>query len=376
MALTAVGALLLSLCDGQRTVAEIADALGQRVGGVVPVERVQAMLEELDRQLLLEGERLAEARRAALERLRADGARPMLLAGRTYPREPRGLMRQFREYGWGRNGARAAASAPEVEPLAHVRGVVSPHIDYQRGGPRYAEIWDVATRSARRARRAIILGTGHYNQPGFTLTRQSYQTPLGVVPTDLRVVDALAEALGPERAFAEELTHVGEHSIELVLVWLHLARAGEPLPIVPVLCGSFHEYTSLGRDAATDPAINAVLEVLGPLAREEDTLVVSAADLAHVGPAFGDPPFTLEQRRGLETADRRLLGHVVRADANAFLDDLVREHDARKVCGLPPTYVALRLLRDVRGVITGYEQCPADEQHTSWVSIAGVALGH
>ena len=49
------------------------------------------------------------------------------------------------------------------------------------------------------------------------------------------------------------------------------------------------------------------------------------------------------------------------------------EKDARKVCGLPPVYLTLRLLGDdARGEVVGYAQCPADPDGGSLVSVAGV----
>ena len=71
---------------------------------------------------------------------------------------------------------------------------------------------------------AIIFGTDHSGGLGkVTPTRQSYATPYGVLPTANGIVDRLADALGEEEAFAEELHHRKEHSIELASVWLHHA---------------------------------------------------------------------------------------------------------------------------------------------------------
>jgi hypothetical protein len=49
------------------------------------------------------------------------------------------------------------------------------------------------------------------------------------------------------------------------------------------------------------------------------------------------------------------------------------------VCGLSPIYAALAADRasdatDRRGVILGYDQCPADEACASWVSIGAVVV--
>ena len=47
---------------------------------------------------------------------------------------------------------------------------------------------------------------------------------------------------------------------------------------------------------------------------------------------------------------------------DAFFENLKAEGDRRHVCGLPPIYLALRLLGEVSGEPAGYAQCPADPQ--------------
>jgi AmmeMemoRadiSam system protein B len=118
-----------------------------------------------------------------------------------------------------------------------------------------------------------------------------------------------------------------------------------------------------------------LIDVLQEVAALRRTLVVAAADLAHVGPAFGDP-FGVDfvGRAQLRSADERLLSTVYAGDASAFFNLLREEGDRRHVCGLPPIYLMLRLLEGASGEPSGYALCPADAQGTSIVSIAGVVL--
>ncbi len=73
-----------------------------------------------------------------------------------------------------------------------------------------------------------------------------------MLPTDRRIVDGLVDVLGPERALTEEIHHIGEHSIELALVWFHYFLEGRPCPIVPILCGSFQHFLTGEGDPAED----------------------------------------------------------------------------------------------------------------------------
>lgn len=216
-----------------------------------------------------------------------------------------------------------------------------------------------------------------------TLTRQNYATPWGVLPNDRQLTAALIDALGEEAALAEEIHHINEHSIELALVWLHyLVRrvrgkgAFRDVPhVVPVLCGNMVPYVQGERDPDSDETFDALLEVLEERTRERRTLVVAAGDLAHVGPAFGDSRSWDEAARArLRGEDHASLEAMCSGDARGFFRASQEEGDRRRVCGLTPIYLALRLLG---GKVTGrqlsYDQCPADAAGESYVSIAGVA---
>jgi hypothetical protein len=236
-------------------------------------------------------------------------------------------------------------------------------------------VWRAATQAAREAELVIMLGTDHQGSAGaLTLTRQWYGTPWGVLPTDGHVVDALAEVLG-EEAFAEELHHRGEHSIELAAVWLHFVRDSKPVPMVPILCGHFGDFIEGMPDPAAYEPFNHTRQVLGDVMASRRTLVVAAADLAHMGPAFGDP-YGLDSigRAQLRNADERLLKTVYAGDSVSFFRELRDEGDRRHVCGLPPIYLTLRLLGESSGELAGYALCPADPQGMSIVTIAGVIL--
>ncbi len=356
---------LLALMDGSRDLRQLQVAFQLLTGRYLPLSRLQELVRELDERLLLEGPQLEAALRRALDEYRSAPHRAPAQAGKVYPADPEELSRTLADYC-------ARAGPPPLLPAgAQVAGVVSPHIDYGRGWRTYALTWQAAAEACRRAEVAVVFGTDHGGGPGrLTLTRQSYATPFGVLPTDAEAVAALADVLGDEAAFAEELHHRGEHSVELPLVWLHHLRGGEPLPVVPVLCGGL-----LHADAGARERMEAALEALAQRLEGRRVLVVAGADLAHVGPAFGDPaPYDLGARARLRAADARLLAAIEAADADALLQTVVADGDRYRICGLSPLYLALRLLRGCRGQVVAYDQCPADPEGGSLVSVAGAVL--
>jgi len=360
---------LLGLCDGTRSLDELSAALLVRFNVRAPVSVLTQLVAQLDQVYLLDNDRFVEAHDAALAAYRNAPSRPLALAGRSYPADAEQLAAYLATFDAPLfNDGRAA------RPDAGVRAVICPHIDYPRGGRVYAGLWQRAAETARQAELIVVLGTDHHGGGLLTLTRQHYATPWGVLPTAGDAVDALAQAIGEQEALGDELYHRAEHSIELAVVWLH-AMLGERRPqLLPVLVGSFQGFIDGQGRPEGHAGLNAVVAALQEIAARRRTLLVAAGDLSHVGPAFGGPPLDFVARAQLKGADDQLLQAICTGDAGAFFDRIQAEGDRRNVCGLPPIYLTLRVLDQSQGQVTGYEVCPADQDNTSSVSVAGVLL--
>jgi len=361
---------LLELCDGTRDVSTLSTALELRTGFKVSPDYIRRMLNELDEALLLENERFTRAYRDTVDTFRAAPYRLSSLAGAVYPADPEGLERTFKGY--------FDSVSPEVEDIPEVgriRGLVSPHIDYARGAAIYARVWRQAAAAVREVDMAVILGTNHQNCRNLiTLTRQNYFTPWGILPTAVDVVDELAASLG-EEVFAEELHHRPEHSIEIVAVWLHYLVKDRACMLVPVLCGSFQRFIEGAERPDESREIELLVNTVRKAAEGRRTLIVAAGDLAHVGPAFGDSyPIGPAEKAGMSAADAEMMDAVSKGDAGGLFALVKQEGDRRRICGLPPIYLALRILGETTGRVAGYAQCPADQQETSFVSICGMVL--
>jgi hypothetical protein len=339
-----------------------------RHGAAIPPDLLQQLLGVLDENYMLDNERSVEAHQRSLHAYRQASCRPPMLAGQSYPADPAALRQLFDAY------------LDQVDGVgfgpAHGSGVISPHIDYPRGGLVYAAVWKRAAEMARAADLVVLLGTDHYSMGDrLTLTRQSYATPYGVLPTDTEIVDALADAIGEKEAFAGELRNRGEHSLELVATWLHHMRNGEPVALVPILTGSFADYVMGRGDPAGDATLTAFLDTLGRQLRGRNALVVASGDLSHVGPAFGGPAVNATGRARVQAADDELLNRLAEGNATGFFHAIRRERDRNNVCGVSPFYLMLRLLGEVEGHLLAYDQCPADSSNTSLVSVCGMVFG-
>ena len=360
---------LLELCDGTRDEAGLRASLAVRAGIQLGSSVLERILAQLDEALLLDNERFAKAYTTALQDFRAATFRSPVLAGESYPADPKALEGVLRTHMDG-------AEQREIVGGGEIRGLVCPHIDFERGGLVYAQVWQEAAQEVREAEVAIIFGTDHIGGEGkLTFTNQRYATPWGALPTASGVVDAVAQELGPDVVFGDEFHHHSEHSIELAVVWLHYLLGDKQCELVPVLCGSFQQFIEGEGGPAEDTHISACLDLLKQAIDSRKTIVIAAADLAHVGPAFGDRyAIDIVERARLKAADEGLMASICAGDEEAFFQRVEEERDRRRICGLPAIYMALRLLEETEGVVTGYAQCPADQQGRSFVSVCGILL--
>lgn len=374
----------LAHADGTMTVDEIIAATRKRVGngaGAGPGdEAVKDLFGRLDALFLLEGERYEVEIARQLSVYRAAEFRVPALEERSYPADPDDLLDLI-------DGFAPGVSDDQQASGRMLKAIVTPHIDYERGGDTYAELWRQAAPELKDVELAVVFGTDH-NGPGprLTLTKQSYATPWNIMPTDTELVGKLARILERDKTvenhpFADEFNHLNEHSIELASVWLNWAIGDRAMKMLPVLCGSLGDYVledgSL-RDAspADHPQISDAIGLLQQVALHRRTVFIAAADLSHVGPVFGDEDVVDEEmRKEIEEYDSELMSATIKGEHGSFLETIRRDGDASRVCGLAPIYMTLWAAGGVSdGRWMGYRQCSADELDNSFVSIAGGLL--
>jgi MEMO1 family protein len=303
-------------------------------------------------------------------------------AGYCYPEQPGPLRRQLDEFF-------AQAEAQPVKPTQPATGsgvfraLVSPHIDPLRGGLSYARGYRRLAQQST-ADVLVIVGTAHRPlRQWFSVAREDFQTPLGLVRTDRRFIDRLARHLESSVAgrtidlFADAAVQRIEHSIEFQAVLLqYVLGTRRPFHIVPVLAASLHEFIEEGSHPDRSPEIQAFLAALRAVEADYPGRVgyICAADLAHVGPQFGDQqPVTARRRAAVARDDHRLLARVCRCDAAGLFRHVAGQEDRNRICGLSPLYVVLQAIGSARGELLDYAQS-VDPAGQACVSYATVAL--
>ena len=368
--LIAAVAPVVATLDGSLSFQQIVD----KFSGIGLSEQILTqLLETLDQGLFLANDNYFAAERRIKEEFISLEERPPFLAGLSYPKESSELGVLIDSY---------LKSSSQFAPVMNRRlvGLVSPHIDYRRGGNCYGKIYPYITTSD--ADLFIVIGTNHqYSRTLFQLTQKHFLSPFGKITTDREFVVKVAQGYGEKRSFADEFVHKREHSLELQLPFL--SRLKPQAKIIPILVGSFHEMLNAQRAPNEWEEYESFTSALVRGIQEYDALgkkicVVAGVDMAHVGRAFGDSgSLTPEFMREIATKDSQYLGYMVRGDKDGFFQHVASDGDSRRICGFPTMYTILdvvsRLGIELEGNVVEYSQA-VDYTSDCAVTFAGVTL--
>jgi hypothetical protein len=251
------------------------------------------------------------------------GTRPSALAGSWYPADPARLSTSV--------DAHIAQGRPLTEiarrpPVA----VIVPHAGHEWSGDAAGHAYRLLEGEAGAGiTRVILLGPSHYS--GFRgasiLAVNAFATPLGDVPLDAAVVQALQAS--PDFVAADS-AQLQEHCLEIQLPFLQRVLR-HPFRIVPILV------------SRTDPAGGQrIAAAIAPFV-DEHTLVLISSDFTHFGSRFGYLPFHDDLDPNLRRLDKGALVPILTLDPAG----LARYEDATEitVCGIQPIGILLEALR-------------------------------
>lgn len=321
--------------DGKNSTTEIQAAYMRRTGSMLYTDKLNELIESLDRAHMLEGPSFEAYRRELESEFRASTLRKGFLTGRSYPGDEEGIEHVLSSIFLAEDGP---GEIPKVGDGNKLKGAVLPHIDLERGGACYAKGWAKAAAGCK-ARRFIIIGTGHFELDlPLALTLKDFETPLGLAKTDKEFVSALAERVGPD-AFKGEISHRTEHSIEFQLLFIQYLF-GKDIEIVPVLSVARQE-PAWGENGFISPMATELVAAARELIAEapDETFVIASADLAHIGPRFGDDltaEISHEKAEETKQKDLELLALLEKPDVAAFANGVQADRNARHICGYMP----------------------------------------
>ncbi len=370
-AVTPPAYFIAALCDGKRSLREIQAAYVRRFGDIITTDQLQAVLDKLDEELLMDSPRFRRIKEAQDQEYLMLPNRPMTLPGRSLAAQPRELAAELAALIESAGGDDSDAGMP--------LGLVAPHIDPERGGRCYGEVYAYLARSVPPEGRplVVILGTCHGEMEGpFALTSKHYLSPFGLVETDTGIAAEVARAAGMD-GLGDELSHRREHSIEMQLPFLALVFGGaDSFRILPVTCNSFHPFIEGKKSPSEDEAVAGFIRALAELktAMGDEVMFLASADLAHVGSRFGSLlPVDTPILSSVTARDQAMLAPVAEGDAEGFFRYVMEEEDNRHVCGLSPIYATVKTLEGTPGRLLHYDRW-FDPREGSAVTFAGLTF--
>lgn len=192
-----------------------------------------------------------------------DRIRKPAVAGSFYPKDATALCSMV-------DGFMARVTESQVN--GRILGLMSPHAGYLFSGQvaayGYREI------KAKPYDTVVILGPSHhvYLRGASVGNFDAYATPLGRVPVNRELADALLDS-GKIFSFSEE-AHAGEHSIETQLPFLQ--RVLRNFDILPILMGT-----------SSMKEIKEISKALAGHIQGKDVLLIASSDMSHY-PAYKD----------------------------------------------------------------------------------------
>jgi len=268
--------------------------------------------------------------------------------------------------------------------------IIAPHIDYIRGWMNYGHVYG-RLRVVDRPDRIIILGTNHFGQAtGVCGCDKGYESPIGVCQLDTGLLDALKAELGDEnteKLLKNRYDHENEHSIELHIPWIqHVFGIDESGSYPKVFGVLIHDPTinnGEGYDEnglALDPFVEALKSAIAKMPGK--TLIVSSADLSHVGPAFGDQQALAGDseeaaafRTQVATHDQEMLKMIIENRMDDLIGSMAWQQNPTRWCSIGNITAMMRAIEPTRVDLLNYAAA-MDPQGTAFVSSAGLAVYH
>ena len=188
-------------------------------------------------------------------------SRPAAVAGMFYPESAAVL---------ARNVSQMLSSAAQ-SPGLHPKAIIAPHAGYVYSGSVAVSIYAPLLTLRGMIRRIVLLGPTHRVAiDGLALpAATAFATPLGTVPIDRLLVDAVKDM---PQIVVSDAAHAQEHSLEV------------QLPFLQSVFGTDSDSFSLLPLAVGDATPEQVAEVLERLWGGEETLIVVSTDLSHFLP--------------------------------------------------------------------------------------------
>lgn len=222
-----------------------------------------------------------------------------------------------------------------------VKAAICPHAGYTYSLKTNSYVY--ACIDVKNIKNVFILGPNHYisNRKCLLPKACKYETPLGFLRVNKKIVDEIIETAPPEMfGYIDHSDDEEEHSIEMQLPLLKYIIGDKDIQIVPIYVGS------LGNQ------INRIKKICEPLEKyflDESSLFLFSSDFCHFGSRFG---FTQIQEiyndmhlhKMIENMDRDAARIISSHDLIEFIKYM--GYTKNTICGSEPIKMFLNLIKN------------------------------
>ncbi|EDM77389.1 hypothetical protein PPSIR1_09965 [Plesiocystis pacifica SIR-1] len=336
---------VLDALDGQRTVDQVRQSLMMRGLATVDREDLHDFVADLGDAGLLDDDRFRALWAAAHEAFVETERRAARRAGLLYPEDAQTLRTWLApilpsEPPPAPSASLAANEGPSAGWTEPPLAVVVPHQPPPVLGPSLRRLLANLGEPERYAR-VVILATDH--SPGllpYASADKDWETPLGLVPADLATLAALDSRV--PWLLREQIRLRTNDPSEWAALLLRALWGERCPPIVPIACGQTRLTTKDGR-ARSDELTGALEVLLGdPSSNQGRTLWWTAAELSHLGPAFGHA--SLPERAEVLDADRAMLAPLLDGKPHALAAACMEREPSQRPSGTAALVTLAELL--------------------------------
>jgi AmmeMemoRadiSam system protein B len=349
---------LLSLFDGQKSIAD----LDPQLGDGVTQEDLLNFVQFLDQHRLLQSPHFKKHAEEIETQYEQSAIHKSVTAGQSYPDDPDEL-RQYLDDAFAKHNGQNHSTEP-------AKALYAPHIDPQVALDNYVQAFGPI--SNLQPKRVVMIATSHYaglypeiykNSP-FVLVNKDFKLPLGTIHRDQDAISELLQADTEAGITAQDRAHRMEHSIELHLLFLSYLWDHD-FEIVPFLTRGLDDLYYM-----EDCHLGQQLENFSALLRnrfgdDDETFFLISGDLAHVGQKFGDEQAASTIFDEVENFDRQFMDHAVENQRAEMLELMKKDHDPYRICGFPPLYTFLQSMPNLKGEQLNYDLWDQREKNSA-----------
>jgi len=194
MALSLPGFLIATALNGHNKISDVQSLFAKTTGSVVSPGEIQGLVNHLEKADLLETEQVREKRIRAWKEFGESPVRKAHHVGRGYPKDSLELAATLGKFFKDPKGPGLEVPSTPTQKLPPV-GLVSPHIDFARGGPAYAWAYQALAQSPP-PDVIVALGVAHMspNSP-WVMSNKSFETPYGELGASQDLFEELKKTL-------------------------------------------------------------------------------------------------------------------------------------------------------------------------------------